>query len=47
LSDSPAQAEPFIKAESEALLKLEETQSEYKEFVNIWRGTCSKCEFGA
>lgn len=46
-SQTPTQAEPYRKAERENLLNLQKTQEAYAEFLNTWRGTCGKCEFGA
>ena len=51
-SESPTQARSYEEARDSALAQLRDSQVQYTQFINSWRGVCSelggkKCEYGA
>jgi len=47
LSSYPTEAEPYKKKATEEIEELRIANKEYEDFIKIWSGFCSKCNFGA
>lgn len=47
LAESPTEAEPYVEMAKSNTEVFKTAQHEYAQFVDIWKGTCKRCDFGA